>query len=115
MNGYVIPKKTPIIIPIYAIHHDPLIWGDDVECFNPSRWLNPEIKSKISNSNFLPFGDGQANCLGMKLAHLELKSILSVIIRNFEFKLVEGFTFQKQPFGLTKPSAIDLCVSKVDY
>ncbi|CAG8537123.1 25923_t:CDS:2 [Gigaspora margarita] len=107
---------TLLMIPIYAIHHDPSIWGDDAENFNPSRWLDPEIKSKISNTHFLPFSAGPKNCLGFKMAHLELKSILSVIIRNFEFRLVEGFTFKKKLFGLSKPiPGIDLFVSKVDY
>ncbi|CAG8454778.1 16948_t:CDS:2 [Racocetra fulgida] len=116
MNGYFIPKKTPLFIPIHAIHHDPLIWGDDAEYFNPSRWLNPEIKSKITNSNFLPFGAGPKNCLGMKMAYLEFKSILSVIIRNFEFRSVEGFTVKKRFNGLAKPlPGVDLWVSKVDY
>ncbi|CAG8753189.1 2289_t:CDS:2, partial [Gigaspora margarita] len=32
---------TPMLISIYAIHHDPSIWGDDAEYFNPSRWLDP--------------------------------------------------------------------------
>ncbi|RIB11299.1 cytochrome P450 [Gigaspora rosea] len=116
MNGYVIPKDTLLTISIYAIHHDPSIWGDDAENFNPSRWLDPEIKSKISNTHFLPFGAGPKSCLGLKIAHLELKSILSVIIRNFEFRLVEGFTFKKKFIGLSKPiPGIDLFVSKVDY
>ncbi|KAF0502409.1 cytochrome P450 [Gigaspora margarita] len=115
MNGYVVPKETSLIIPVYAIHHDPLIWGDDAKDFNPSRWLDPEIKSKISNINFLTFGAGPRSCLGMKLAHLELKSILSIIIRNFEFRLVEGFTFRMKISGLTRPiPGIDLLVSKVD-
>ncbi|CAG8535319.1 29902_t:CDS:2, partial [Gigaspora margarita] len=61
-------------------------------------------------------GAGPKNCLGMKMAHLELKSILSVIIRNFEFRLVEGFTFKKKLSGFAKPiPGIDLFVSKVDY
>ncbi|KAF0542315.1 cytochrome P450 [Gigaspora margarita] len=116
LNGYVIPKGTPMLIAIHAIHHDPSIWGNDAEYFNPSRWLDPEIKSKITNSNFIPFSAGPKNCLGMKMAHLELKSILSVIIRNFEFKLVEGFTFKKKLIGIAKPiPGVDLLVSKIDY
>ncbi|CAG8710361.1 2859_t:CDS:2, partial [Racocetra persica] len=115
MNGYLIPKNTSLWIPIYAIHRNPLIWGDDAEQFNPSRWLDPEIKSKITNHTFLPFGAGPQNCLGMKMAHLELKSILSILIRNFEFRLVEGFTVKMGETVLSKPvSGIDLLVSKVD-
>ncbi|RIB21091.1 cytochrome P450 [Gigaspora rosea] len=116
MDGYVVPKNTPLMIAICAIHHDPSIWGDDAEDFNPSRWLDPEIKSKVTNSNFIPFGAGPTSCLGLKMAHLELKSILAVIIRNLEFRLVEGYTFKKKFIGLSKPvPGIDLWVSKVDF
>ncbi|CAG8804753.1 38889_t:CDS:2, partial [Gigaspora margarita] len=100
---------TPITIAFHVFHHDPSIWGDDAEYFNPSRWLDPEIKSKVTNTNFLPFGAGPRNCLGMKMTQLELKSILSIIIRNFEFRLVEGFTFKKKNIGMAKPiPGIDL-------
>ncbi|CAG8699538.1 30028_t:CDS:2, partial [Racocetra persica] len=113
LNGYFIPKNTPLSIPIYAIHRDPSIWGDDAEHFNPSRWLNPEIKSNITNSNFIPFNTGPRSCLGMRMADLEFKSILAVIIRNLEFKLVEGFTFGRKFVGILKPTpGIDLLVSK---
>ncbi|RIB08315.1 cytochrome P450 [Gigaspora rosea] len=115
MNGYVIPKGTPLVIPVYAIHHDPLIWGEDVEDFNPSRWLDPEIKSKILTSTFLPFGAGPKNCMGLKIAQLEFKSILSILIRNLEFRLVEGFTFKVKSIGFPKPlPGIDLWVSKIE-
>ncbi|KAF0509342.1 cytochrome P450 [Gigaspora margarita] len=109
-------EGTPMLISIHAIHHDPSIWGDDAEYFNPSRWLDPVIKSKVTNSNFLAFSAGPKNCLGMKMADLEFKAILSVIIRNFEFKLVEGFNFEMKRFGLSKSTpGIDLLISKVDY
>ncbi|KAF0542320.1 cytochrome P450 [Gigaspora margarita] len=115
MDGYVVPKNTPLMIAIYAIHHDPSIWGDDADDFNPSRWLDPEIKSKVTNNNFIPFGAGPTSCLGLKMAHLELKSILAVVIRNLEFRLVKGYTFKKKFIGLSKPiPGVDLWVSKVD-
>ncbi|CAG8657154.1 12343_t:CDS:2, partial [Cetraspora pellucida] len=92
-NGYFIPKNTPLFISIYAIHHDPSIWGDDTEYFNPSRWLNPGITSNTTSYNFIPFSTGPRTCVGIKMGILEVKTILAVIIRNLEFKLVEGFTF----------------------
>ncbi|CAG8598347.1 17170_t:CDS:2 [Racocetra fulgida] len=107
--------NTSLWIPIYAIHRNPLIWGDDAEHFNPSRWLNPELKSKITNYTYLPFGAGPQNCVGMRMAHLELKTILSIIIRNFEFRSVEGFSVRIGESVLSKPiPGVDLMVSKVD-
>ena len=104
-----------MIISVYAIHHDPSIWGDDAEYFNPSRWLNPEMTSNITTSNFLPFGTGIRTCSGIKMATLELKCMLAVIIRNLEFKLAEGFTFEVKYTTVAKPlPGIDLLVSRVD-
>ncbi|CAG8554374.1 45362_t:CDS:2 [Gigaspora margarita] len=58
MNGYIVPKGTILSISLNAIHHDPLIWGDNVDEFDPSRWLDSNLKSKLSNYNYLPFGAG---------------------------------------------------------
>ncbi|CAG8750197.1 6897_t:CDS:2, partial [Racocetra persica] len=114
-NGYFIPKKTPLLIPISSIHHDPSVWGHDAEHFNPYRWLNPEIKSNITNFNFIPFSAGPRSCLAMRMTNLEIRTILAVIIRNLEFKLVEGFTFEKTHGITVKPyPGIDLLVSIVD-
>ncbi|CAG8835289.1 8947_t:CDS:2, partial [Gigaspora margarita] len=106
-------KNTPLSISVYAIHHDPSIWGVDAESFNPSRWLNPEITPNITNYNFIPFNTGPRTCVGIKMATLEVKTILAVIIRNFEFKLVEGFTFGVKSVSVAKPiPGIDLLVSR---
>ncbi|CAG8743267.1 5633_t:CDS:2 [Gigaspora margarita] len=80
------------------------------------RIVPPKIKSKISSNNFLPFGASPASCLGMKIAQLEFKSILPIIIRSFEFKLVDDFTFKKNAHITIKANpGIDLWVSRVDY
>ncbi|CAG8562689.1 6252_t:CDS:2 [Racocetra fulgida] len=71
--------------------------------------------SNITTYNFLPFGTGARTCLGIKMAVLELKCMLAVLIRNFEFKLVEGFTFGVKYTTVAKPlPGIDLLVSRVD-
>ncbi|CAG8544358.1 1438_t:CDS:2 [Cetraspora pellucida] len=58
MNGYLVPKETTISISLNAIHCDPLIWSDNADEFDPSRWLDPNLKSKLSIYNYLPFGAG---------------------------------------------------------
>ncbi|RIB09268.1 cytochrome P450 [Gigaspora rosea] len=115
LNGYTVPKGTPLMISAYAIHRNPLIWGESVENFDPSRWLNPEIRSRITKNAYLPFIIGPRTCIGMKLAQIQFKAIMLILIKNFEFKLVKGFTFKKTTATITKPiPGIDLMVSKVN-
>lgn len=37
IKGVTIPKGMPVMIPCYAIHHDPEIWPEP-EKFDPERW-----------------------------------------------------------------------------
>ncbi|CAG8709696.1 7468_t:CDS:2, partial [Racocetra persica] len=103
VNGYFIPKGSIFGVSVHAIHHKPSIWGEDATKFNPSRWLDPEIKSKVTNFTYLPFNTGQRSCIGMKLALMEFKVILAVLIRNFVFNKVEGNNVRKLYGAVTRP------------
>ncbi|CAJ0650557.1 5296_t:CDS:2 [Entrophospora sp. SA101] len=114
IDGYFIPKKTPIAVSIYSAHHDSKIWGEDHDKFEPSRWLDPNLTSEINNYTYLPFLTGPRSCIGFKLATTEFKIILSSLIRKFKFREVEGFQIKKKFGVITRPDpGIDLYVSKV--
>lgn len=56
--------------------------------FNPGRWLK-ESKCPVHNMDaFTPFGSGPRFCPGRNLALLEVKSVLSMLYKNFEVELV---------------------------
>lgn len=57
-----IEKDTPIIIPVYALHHDEKYFPNP-ERFDPDRFL-PENKDSITKFTYLPFGDGPRVCIG---------------------------------------------------
>ncbi|CAJ0634323.1 1270_t:CDS:10 [Entrophospora sp. SA101] len=90
IDEYLIPKDTPIFVPIYQIHHSPSIWGEDVEKFNPSRWFTEKVKG-LTHYNFMPFSAGPKSCIGNRLALNEAKVILCNLLRNFQFHEVKGF------------------------
>ncbi|RHZ54763.1 hypothetical protein Glove_423g70 [Diversispora epigaea] len=117
INDYFIPKGTIITIPINAIHKLPSIWGPDSNEFKPSRWLDPNISSPDSkiNSNYswIPFLTGARSCIGSKMALNEIKVLLAILIRNFEFR-DEGKKIKKKLFIVSIPDPdIELWVKKV--
>ncbi|EDV24424.1 uncharacterized protein TRIADDRAFT_63933 [Trichoplax adhaerens] len=86
IEGVRIPNDSIVGIPIYTIHHNPQFWPDP-EQFIPERFT-PEEKAKRNPCCYLPFGDGPRNCVGMRLALLEVKLALVSLMQNLELKTV---------------------------
>ena len=83
LNGIHIPAGTEVVIPIYALHHDPDAW-EDPEKFDPERFRGP-AKDARHAFQFLPFGAGPRNCIGMRFALLEIKIALVRILMKYKF------------------------------
>ncbi|CAI2162522.1 13025_t:CDS:2 [Funneliformis geosporum] len=112
---YFIPKGTTLDIPIFTLHRLPSIWGPTADIFDPKRWLNPSLIKDVTNYNYLPFSAGIRFCLGHKIGLIEIKILLSVLIRNFVFQTVKGFPLKKKAGFVSKPdSSLKLAVSKVE-
>lgn len=99
-----------IAIPIYGIHHDPLIYPNPEE-FNPDRFSAEEIKKRHSMS-FLAFGGGNRNCIGMRFAMMEIKIALAKILLKFRLErgedLPEKLSFRKQGIILSPDCDINI-------
>ena len=75
LDGIHIPAGTEVINPIYALHHDPDAW-EEPEQFDPERFQGSS-KDPRQAFQFLPFGAGPRNCIGMRFALLQIKVALS--------------------------------------
>lgn len=62
-EGSVIPKDACVLLLFDRMNRDPEIWGDDVNVFNPNRFL-PELVAKRHPWSFLPYSGGPRNCIG---------------------------------------------------
>ena len=78
-----IPAGMEVTVPVYALHHDPEAWPNP-EVYDPERFRGP-AKNTRHPFQFLPFGAGPRNCIGMKYAMMEIKVALVRILRNFKF------------------------------
>ncbi|XP_054707878.1 LOW QUALITY PROTEIN: cytochrome P450 4V2-like [Uloborus diversus] len=78
---HIIPKGSVVVFHIYMLHRDPEVFVNPRK-FNPARFL-PENNADRSPCAFIPFSVGHRNCIGQRFAMMELKVILSHILRNF--------------------------------
>ncbi|KAH7159615.1 cytochrome P450 [Dactylonectria estremocensis] len=112
--GYPIPKGVNVILPLTGPSMtEPALdipehtrstasqrdkdrvpaWGDDIGEFIPERWLKWDCGAEgIPTQVFCPnagpnlaFSTGPRQCFGKRLAHMEMRVLMTLLIWNFEF------------------------------
>lgn len=73
---------TAILIPTYAIHHDPRYFPNP-EIFDPERFSD-QNKSNILPYAYQPFGVGPRMCIGSRFALAEMKLVYIHLLRKYE-------------------------------
>ena len=84
--GRDIRKGDTVMMPIYALHRNELLW-DTPDAFNPYRFQDPKA---IDRYAYLPFGNGPRVCIGAQFALQEAVIILSTLLSRFQFSPVAG-------------------------
>ncbi|KAL7303068.1 hypothetical protein TKK_0004284 [Trichogramma kaykai] len=92
LEKYTIPKGISLEVRIIDIHRDPKHWEDPLK-FDPDRFL-PERSQGRHNFAYIPFSAGPRNCIGQKFAMLEMKSFISLIVKDFELDIVDFMAHQ---------------------
>ncbi|KAJ3774193.1 cytochrome P450 [Lentinula raphanica] len=92
-NGIQVRKGDTISVPVLAVNRSKELWGEDARDFKPERWLIPGgIPTAVSTipgvwGNVLSFLGGAHACIGYRFSLVEMKALLFVLIRTFEFDL----------------------------
>ncbi len=61
----------------------------DPERFDPGRYIDPRQEDLQNRWTWIPFGAGRHRCVGNAFAMMQMKAIFSVILRDFEFEMVQ--------------------------
>ncbi|XP_021815105.1 cytochrome P450 CYP749A22-like [Prunus avium] len=92
LGKLIVPSNLELDVSILALHHDPQIWGQDVQLFKPERFS--EGVAKATNNHvgaFIPFSMGPRICVGLNFATTEVKIALSMILQRYAFTLSLGY------------------------
>ncbi|KAK0478012.1 cytochrome P450 [Armillaria luteobubalina] len=71
----------------------PSVWGDDAAEWNPCRFLEDRVMNRESlgtYANLMTFGAGNHVCLGWRFAVMEMQTVVTELISNFEFTIPKG-------------------------
>ncbi|EEB98482.1 hypothetical protein MPER_01999, partial [Moniliophthora perniciosa FA553] len=85
----VVPKNTDIFASVLNSNRNSAIWGEDALEWKPERWLEPlprtvtETNAPGVYSHLMTFSGGQRSCIGFKFLQLEMKGVLSCLVRKF--------------------------------
>ncbi|KAL1691578.1 cytochrome P450 [Schizophyllum commune] len=86
----VVKKGQQLMLSIHNLHRAKEIWGEDADEFRPERWenLSDTVKGVPSIwSHLFTFSGGPHACIGFRFSIAEIKAILFVLVRSFEFEL----------------------------
>lgn len=86
--GREIRKGDTVMVPIYALHRNHLLW-EDPDAFRPERFAD---RKSIERYAYLPFGDGPRICIGASFAIQEAVIILGTLLSRFRFTAIKGKT-----------------------
>ena len=68
----------------WASHHLPDVWEEPF-AFRPERFA-PERKARLALGQYVPFGAGSRQCIGMRFGQLEIRTIVSAILSRFDLE-----------------------------
>lgn len=95
--GHYIPAGTPVDLGYQVNHLLTELWTDP-EVFDPLRFSDARREDKSHRLAWMPFGAGSHKCIGMHFGTFEVKTVISALVRDYEWSFPENY---RMPWGFT--------------
>ncbi|XP_030557781.1 probable cytochrome P450 4aa1 [Drosophila novamexicana] len=99
LGAYTLPAGSNIFICPYATHRLAHIYPEP-EKFKPERFSTDNVEQRHPYA-FIPFSAGPRYCIGNRFAILEIKTIVSRLLRSYQLLPVPGKTTFEATFRIT--------------
>ncbi|XP_047112401.1 cytochrome P450 4g15-like [Schistocerca piceifrons] len=78
---YAAPRRSTVMVAYYLLHRQPQLFPDPHK-FDPSRFLEVGSATNRKPYSYVPFGVGPRKCVGGRYATLQIKTVLSTVLRR---------------------------------
>nr|XP_010934622.2 cytochrome P450 89A2 [Elaeis guineensis] len=117
LDGYLMPKGASINFMVAEIGRDGKVWEEPME-FKPERFLAGGTGEGVDITGsreikMMPFGVGRRMCPGLVLAMLHLEYFVANLVREFEWKPVDGEEVdlsEKPEFTVVMKNPLRACI-----
>lgn len=118
LNNYKLDKYTLVLISMYSAGRDSLSFPQ-ADRFMPSRWLRNTATGHLDAvhrpQSSLPYALGARNCIGQKIANIQLHQIIAKVLHKFELKVLNEQAIRPIMRLVVVPSErLQLAVRRVD-
>ncbi|RKD87998.1 cytochrome P450 [Halopiger aswanensis] len=103
LSGHKISEGTLLCLSQWVTHRDPRLYESPHE-FQPDRWESDSL-SAPSPGMYFPFAAGPRRCIGERLAMLEGKIVLGMILEKYIPKVPSQESLEVIPSLSTQPSS----------
>ncbi|MEO7002336.1 MAG: cytochrome P450 [Ktedonobacterales bacterium] len=84
--GYHVPAGAYVFYSIVATHLLPDVWENPAQ-FDPDRFAPPREEHKKTPYSLVGFGGGPRICIGINFAKVEIKALISQVLRRYMLEL----------------------------
>ena len=101
IGGYVVPKKSLVLMSQYVMHRDPRYFAEPMR-FDPERW-SPEARETRPQFSYFPFGGGPRRCIGEGFAWMEGILLLATLAQHWRMRLAPNHPVELKPVMTLRP------------
>jgi cytochrome P450 len=101
IGGIEVPKGAIVLGCQWALHRCDKYFSNPIQ-FDPDRWT-AEFQRTLPRYAFFPFGGGPRSCIGEGFAWMELRIVLTEILRRWRFEIVPGQTVKPKASITLRP------------
>jgi sterol 14-demethylase len=88
VDGAVLPAGSLVLVSPAISHRLPGVFAHPGR-FDPDRFAPAREEDRVTPFSLIGFGGGKHRCIGLAFAHQQIKVIWTVLLRRFDFELID--------------------------